>query len=232
MSPLWHIFHTSALSHNILIAIAADLTVWETISNSNADNKQNILHCIACKPDLKQIQSTVYIYTWSCFLLTRGSAMMMRILRSARVVKLTNKLFRTYSPGLLSGSMLMGSMAGGPLSLCVPETGGTGGLIYPLPTGEAEMQKRHINFWAIQHGLTFTEHLNSSLHCQSKTGDQLLNQRNTQHINITSTVPQVKYTLSNCKKKSKIKSFILNLSGVYYTVHTQSFFFFLHGKTC
>lgn len=73
--------------------------------------------------------------------------MMMRILRSARVVKLTNKLFRTYSPGLLSGSMLMGSMAGGPFSLCVPETGGTGGLIYPLPTGEAEREKRHIYFW-------------------------------------------------------------------------------------
>lgn len=97
--------------------------------------------------------------------------MMMRILRSARVVKLTNKLFRTYSPGLLSGSMLMGSMAGGPFSLCVPETGGTGGLIYPLPTGEAEREKRHIYFWVIQRGLTFAEHLNSSLHCQSKIGD-------------------------------------------------------------
>lgn len=65
--------------------------------------------------------------------------MIMRILRSARVVKLTNKLLRTYSPGLLSGSTLIGNIAGGPFSLCVPETGGTGGLIYPLPTGEAEM---------------------------------------------------------------------------------------------
>lgn len=72
--------------------------------------------------------------------------MMMRILRSACVVKLTNKLFRTYSPGLLSGSTLMGNMAGGPFSLCVPETGGTVGLMYPLPTGEAEMDKKQIHF--------------------------------------------------------------------------------------
>lgn len=64
--------------------------------------------------------------------------MMMRILRSARMVKLTNKLFKTYSPGLLSGSTLIGSMVGGPFSFCVPETEGTGGLMYPLPTGDAE----------------------------------------------------------------------------------------------
>ncbi|TNN55946.1 hypothetical protein EYF80_033833 [Liparis tanakae] len=37
---------------------------------------------------------------------------MKRILRSDMVVKLANRLLRTYSPGLLSGSMLMGNMAG------------------------------------------------------------------------------------------------------------------------
>lgn len=62
MSPLWHILHTSVLSHN-LIAIVAYLTVWETLLNSNADYKQNILHCIASKPDVKiNLQSKVHIY--------------------------------------------------------------------------------------------------------------------------------------------------------------------------
>lgn len=69
--------------------------------------------------------------------LTSGSAMMMRILRSDIVVKLANRLLRTYSPGLLSGSMLMGIMAGGPFSPWGQQTGGMGGLLYPFPTGEA-----------------------------------------------------------------------------------------------
>lgn len=81
---------------------------------------------------------------WFLFELTKGSAMMMRILRSACVVKFTNKLFRTYSPGLLSGSTLIGSMVGGPFSLWLPETDGTGGLMYPLPTGDAENGRRNI----------------------------------------------------------------------------------------
>ncbi len=41
--------------------------------------------------------------------------MMMRILRSDRVVKLANRLLRTYSPGLLSGSTVTGMVATGPL---------------------------------------------------------------------------------------------------------------------
>lgn len=69
--------------------------------------------------------------------LTSGSAMMIRILRSDAVVKLANRLLRTYSPGLLSGSTLMGIMAGGPFSPWGQQTGGTGGLLYPFPTGEA-----------------------------------------------------------------------------------------------
>lgn len=63
---------------------------------------------------------------------------MMLILRSDMEVKLANRLLRTYSPGLLSGSMLMGSMAGGPFSPWGQLTGGMGGLLYPFPTGEAE----------------------------------------------------------------------------------------------
>lgn len=63
--------------------------------------------------------------------------MMMRILRSDTVVKLANRLLRTYSPGLLSGSMLMGIMAGGPFSPWGQLTGGMGGLLYPFPTGDA-----------------------------------------------------------------------------------------------
>lgn len=66
--------------------------------------------------------------------LTKGSAMMMRILRSDCVVKLAKRLLRTYSPGRLSGSMLMGIMAGG---AWLQHTGGMGGLLYPNPTGEA-----------------------------------------------------------------------------------------------
>lgn len=62
---------------------------------------------------------------------------MIRILRSDAMVKLTNRLLRTYSPGLLSGSTLMGIMAGGPFSPWGQQTGGTGGLVYPFPTGEA-----------------------------------------------------------------------------------------------
>lgn len=62
---------------------------------------------------------------------------MMQILRSDMVVKLANRLLRTYSPGLLSGSMLMGIMAGGPFSPWGQQTGGMGGLLYPFPTGEA-----------------------------------------------------------------------------------------------
>lgn len=69
--------------------------------------------------------------------LTSGSAMMIRILRSDAVVKLANRLLRTYSPGLLSGSTLMGIMAGGPFSPWGQQTGGMGGLLYPFPTGEA-----------------------------------------------------------------------------------------------
>lgn len=69
--------------------------------------------------------------------LTSGSAMMMRIFRSDTVVKLANRLLRTYSPGLLSGSTLMGIMAGGPFSPWGQQTGGMGGLLYPFPTGEA-----------------------------------------------------------------------------------------------
>lgn len=61
--------------------------------------------------------------------------MMMRILRSESKVKLANKLFRTNSPGLLSGSTLTGAMMTGPfLSPKVLLTGGTGGF---SPTGEA-----------------------------------------------------------------------------------------------
>lgn len=71
------------------------------------------------------------------FRLTSGSAMMTRILRSDAVVKLAKRLLRTYSPGLLSGSTLMGIMAGGPFAPWGQQTGGTGGLLYPFPTGEA-----------------------------------------------------------------------------------------------
>lgn len=68
--------------------------------------------------------------------LTSGSAMMMRIFRSESKVKLANRLFRTNSPGLLSGSTLTGAMTTGPfLSTEVPLTGGRGGF---SPTGEAE----------------------------------------------------------------------------------------------
>ena len=67
--------------------------------------------------------------------LTSGSAMMMRILRSDSSVKLANRLLRTNSPGLLSGSTLTGAMVTGPfLSPGVPLTGGRGGF---SPTGEA-----------------------------------------------------------------------------------------------
>lgn len=62
--------------------------------------------------------------------------MMMRILRSESKVKLANRLLRTNSPGLLSGSTLTGAMTTGPfLSPKVPLTGGRGGF---SPTGEAE----------------------------------------------------------------------------------------------
>lgn len=73
--------------------------------------------------------------------------MMMRILRSESNVKLANKLFRTNSPGLLSGSTFTGAMMTGPfLSPKVPLTGGTGGF---SPTGEAggllgEVSKKHL----------------------------------------------------------------------------------------
>lgn len=61
---------------------------------------------------------------------------MMPILRSESKVKLANRLFRTNSPGLLSGSTLTGAMTTGPfLSPEVPLTGGRGGF---SPTGEAE----------------------------------------------------------------------------------------------
>lgn len=61
--------------------------------------------------------------------------MMMRILRSESKVKLANKLFRTNSPGLLSGSTFTGAMMTGPfLSPKELLTGGTGGF---SPTGEA-----------------------------------------------------------------------------------------------
>ncbi len=63
--------------------------------------------------------------------LTKGSAMTIRILRSEIVVKLAKRLLSTYSPGRLSGSTLMGIMAGGPFSPCEQKTGGTGGLLYP-----------------------------------------------------------------------------------------------------
>lgn len=55
-------------------------------------------------PDIKQKKGS----------LTSGSAMMMRILRSDRVVKLANRLLRTNSPGLLSGSTVTGMVATGP----------------------------------------------------------------------------------------------------------------------
>lgn len=62
--------------------------------------------------------------------------MMMRILRSESKVKLANKLFRTNSPGLLSGSTLTGAMTTGPfLSPRVPLAGGTGVF---SPAGEAD----------------------------------------------------------------------------------------------
>lgn len=60
--------------------------------------------------------------------------MMMRILRSDRVVKLANKLLRTYSPGLLSGSTVTGMVATGPfLSPGALLTWGRG----RFPTGDA-----------------------------------------------------------------------------------------------
>ena len=60
-------------------------------------------------------------------------------------MKLANKLFRTNSPGLLSGSTLTGAMTTGPfLSPNVPLTGGRGGF---SPTGEAvESQDRSVSF--------------------------------------------------------------------------------------
>lgn len=77
--------------------------------------------------------------------------MMIRILRSDAVVKLANRLLRTYSPGLLSGSTLMGIMAGGPFSPWGQQTGGMGGLLYPFPTGEAtevcKKKKRRKTRW-------------------------------------------------------------------------------------
>lgn len=76
----------------------------------------------------------INIFNSSEMSLTRGSAMTMRILRSEMVVKLAKRLLSTYSPGRLSGSTLMGIMAGGPFSPCEQQTGGTGGLLYP---GEA-----------------------------------------------------------------------------------------------
>lgn len=70
--------------------------------------------------------------------LTSGSAMIIRILRSDSKVKLANRLFRTNSPGLLSGSTLTGAMATRPfLSPRVPLTGGKGDF---RPTGEAERE--------------------------------------------------------------------------------------------
>lgn len=73
--------------------------------------------------------------------------MMMRILRSDTVVKLANRLLRTYSPGLLSGSMLMGIMAGGPFSPWGQLTGGMGALLYPFPTGEAAETTQESSGW-------------------------------------------------------------------------------------
>lgn len=73
--------------------------------------------------------------------------MMMRILRSDTVVKLANRLLRTYSPGLLSGSMLMGIMAGGPFSPWGQLTGGMGALLYPFPTGEAAETTQKSSGW-------------------------------------------------------------------------------------
>lgn len=60
--------------------------------------------------------------------------MMMRILRSDRVVKLANRLLRTYSPGLVSGSTVTGMVATGPfLSPGALLTWGRG----RFPTGDA-----------------------------------------------------------------------------------------------
>lgn len=71
-----------------------------------------------------------------------------RILRSESVVKLANKLLRTYSPGRLSGSTLMDIMVPGPFSLWRWYTGATGGLLYP---GEAVKDNTHVceltNIW-------------------------------------------------------------------------------------
>lgn len=68
--------------------------------------------------------------------------MMIRILRSESNVKLANKLLRTNSPGLLSGSTLTGAMMTGPfLSPNVPLAGGSGGF---SPTGEADGVKQEI----------------------------------------------------------------------------------------
>src|SRR4029434_10304255 len=70
----------------------------------------------------------------------RGSAMMMRSLRSACVVKLAKRLLRTNSPGLLSGSTVTGMVAMGPLrSPGALLTGGRGG----LQTGEAVERHTH-----------------------------------------------------------------------------------------
>lgn len=65
--------------------------------------------------------------------------MMMQILCSEVVVKLANKLLRTYSPGLLSGSMLIGIIVWGFFSSWGQLTGWIGGLfpLYPFPTGNA-----------------------------------------------------------------------------------------------
>lgn len=69
--------------------------------------------------------------------------MMMRILRSESKVKLANKLFRTNSPGLLSGSTLTGAMMTGPfLSPKGPLTGGRGGF---SPTGEADGESGQVS---------------------------------------------------------------------------------------
>lgn len=74
--------------------------------------------------------------------LTSGSAMMIRILRSESKVKLANKLLRTNSPGLLSGSTLTGAISTEPfLSPGVPLVGGAGGF-----TGEADEQEEKSRF--------------------------------------------------------------------------------------
>ncbi len=88
--------------------------------------------------------TSLKIATFNCskLSLTKGSAMTIRILRSEMVVKLAKRLLSTYSPGRLSGSTLMGIMAGGLFSPCEQQTCGTGGLLYPV---EALDEKKRIN---------------------------------------------------------------------------------------